>query len=240
MGEKLFTPFRGLYWSLKLRIVDYEPETQALDLLVPSGGTCLDVGGNFGQFAAFLSRAVGPHGQVHNFEPLPYNREILQVTLHRLGCSNVELHPYAVGDENRPAGVAVPGSNTGEAYLVKPDEGFPVKMITLDEWVETAGLARIDFIKVDVEGFEFFVLRGAERVLYKFHPTILCEITTACRERYGHSPDDPFEFLRNLGYSPFIWQGRRLVPCDAPTDSVINYFFIHSSRPLHLGGAPKQ
>lgn len=222
IGEPAFAALRGLYWPLKLRFTAYEPETELLPLLVPRGGVCIDVGGNFGQFASYLARAAGPEGVVHSFEPLTYNGRMFQGVMRRMKLTNVVFYPYAVGAKGGTLRIAVTARNTGEAHV--SDAGEEVEVVTLDEW--GAHLGRLDFIKIDVEGFELDVLRGASGLLQRFRPAIVCEVTVFSEERYGVPPAASFAFLRALGYRGHVWREGRLVPVERPVDGAINYIFL--------------
>jgi FkbM family methyltransferase len=235
IGERVFGSFRAAYWPVKLLWTQYEPETAALPLLVPRGGVCLDVGANFGQFAVFLSRAVGADGRVHSFEPLAYNRAIFEKVMRRLRRRNVELHPWAVGSEKGVVRIATPDRNTGEAHVAP--EGEEAKIVTLDGWAEETSLERVDFVKIDVEGFEMAVLRGAAGVIARFEPVILCEIQELSRSRYGIDPTEPFRFLAERSYRAFRWRPPHLVPCTGPVPGTINYFFVPRSRMTNSSNA---
>jgi len=93
----------------------------------------------------------------------------------------------------------------------------------------------VDFIKIDAEGFELFVLQGAQRVLNSSHPLILCEVCDTSLRRYAVSAQDLFDFLDNLDYRSYIWREQKLVPCSGLCGAATNYFFIHSARPSRLG-----
>jgi FkbM family methyltransferase len=227
IGEEAFAALRGVYWPLKLRLTDYEPETRFLPDLVPRGGVCIDAGGNFGQFASYLARVVGPEGMVHSFEPLAYNRRVFTNVMRRMRLDNVTLHPFAVGARRGTTHIAVMHRNTGEAH-VDETAGEVVEVVTLDDW--GISLSRLDFLKIDVEGFELEVLRGAERLLSRFRPAVLCEITGISLPRYGVRPEETFDFLTSRGYSAFVIQEHRLVACSAWRTSSINYFFTADRR----------
>lgn len=102
------------------------------------------------------------------------------------------------------------------------------------------GLAGVDFIKIDVEGFELFVLQGAQRILRIHEPAVLCEVTDVSRERYGSSAHDVFDLLYDIGYHSYVWQNRNFVPRSAQLSGLNNYFFLHRSRPYSVEdlGAP--
>ncbi len=232
MGERLFSAFLGLYWSLKLSVDRYEPETEALKFLVPKGGICLDVGGGFGQFCSFLSRAVGPTGRVHSFEPLPYNVDIFRRVIRYRRLNNVELHPFALGSRPGPALLETPAYESARTHISYEPGGLSVRVLTLDDWAEQAGISRVDFIKVDVEGFEFFVIQGARRVLSSLRPAVMCEIIDP-QAQHTVSDRDVFRLLTDLGYCPFVWEQGRFVPAEEPQPHRSNYFFLHRS-----GGQP--
>jgi FkbM family methyltransferase len=206
--------------------VEYEPETEALPLLLRPGAVCVDVGGNFGQFAAFLSRAVGPTGQVHSFEPLPYNQKIFTAVMRYLRASNVQLHCCALGSENGTGRLVVPDLNTGEAYMAPSFNGVEVEVLRLDDWAGCAQIGAVDFIKIDVEGFELFVLRGARHLIESCHPVILCEISNTSRERFGVAPEEVFGFLSGIGYASYVWRNHKMVPCRAPDVTTANFLFV--------------
>ena len=215
LGESGFIVFRGLWWRARLRVGNYEPETRALPLLVPWGGVCVDAGGNFGQYAYYLSRIVGASGIVHSFEPLSYNRRVF---VRVVRAPNVVLHTFALGAARGKARIEVTANNTGEAHVA--DTGELVDVVPLDD----LGITRLDFIKIDVEGFELEVLRGAEQLIERFHPAILCEIQHHAA-RYGHTPEETFAFLAAHGYRAYIWRDAKLVDVDGPQEGTINYIF---------------
>lgn len=229
IGENFFSDFRGVYWSLKLRLTGYEPETRLARRFVPRGGVCIDVGGNFGQFASYLARAAGATGLVHSFEPLEYNRRIFQTVMRLMGLRNVVVHPFAVGSRRELLRVTIPQLNTAEAHISESGEE-PVEVVPLDAWAVEAGLTRLDFVKIDVEGFEMEVLRGASNLLSRFTPALLCEISGVSEERYGVAALEPFRFLKNLGYRSYVLGSAELVAVDGPRRDVINYFFVHETK----------
>jgi FkbM family methyltransferase len=217
VGEEAFIAIRAAWWRWKLRRSDYEPETRALALLVPPGGVAIDCGGNFGQYAYYLSRIAA---EVHSFEPLAYNRRVFERVIR---ASNVHLHPFALTAKRETLRIEVTALNTGEAHVAQ--HGDAVEAIPLDDF--GASLTRLDFIKIDVEGFEVEVLRGAAKLIERFRPAILCEIGDHAR-RYAHTADEAFEILRQHGYRANVWRGAALQPVDGLTDGAYNYIFVAS------------
>ncbi len=135
----------------------------------------IDAGGNIGLTALMLSHLL-PDGHVHVFEALPANAAYLRQNLDANGVRNVTVNALALGD--RPGRVAMQGA--GSSSHVVPSGPAGIAMVTLDGYVAEAGLARVDFVKMDVEGFEPAVLAGAAGLIKRFGPPILMEFNTWC------------------------------------------------------------
>lgn len=153
---------------------------------------CLDIGANIGLTTGLMAQLC-PDGAIFAFEPSPRNFHHLTATIARNGlarCHPVNLALAAEGGlmrfyENRQSGAwsgaVMPGF--GDAV---PGRVMDVRTVSLDEWVEDRALTHLDFIKVDVEGFELAVLKGAARTLARFRPVLLIEfnsLTTICVAR---------------------------------------------------------
>lgn len=126
------------------------------------GDVVVDCGANHGFSTVLFSRWTGPAGRVVAIEPLPHNVEILQRNLELNGSRNVTVHPIAAGSES---GTITISTHPNAAVLrdgPSAAAGIQVPVRTLDETVPDA---HVDFLKIDVEGFELNVLRGAQRLL---------------------------------------------------------------------------
>jgi FkbM family methyltransferase len=164
------------------------------------GTVAIDVGANVGMFTVPLALAVGPSGRVLTIEPSPGNVERLERNLDLNSLENVVVEPIAVGDE---AGRLVlrlasdPGfHSTAEiAESRSVDESLTVKAETLDQVWLRAHAPNVTFIKIDTEGSEDAVLRGAEQILRTCQPALLVEAKG--RERLRELD----EWLGRLGYS---------------------------------------
>ena len=158
----------------------WEPEVvRSIQDHVHSGTRVLDIGAQSGFYSLLLSRLVGPEGTVFAFEPLPANFRILEENLRLNSIQNVMIRREAVSDFSGNisfdfpreevsliAGPLLPSDNLGT---------FQVPAISLDEFVRQTG-GPIHFIKMDVEGAETAVLRGAVQTLKAFHPSMVVEL----------------------------------------------------------------
>jgi FkbM family methyltransferase len=179
------------------------------------GTVAIDVGANVGMLTVPLALAVGPSGRVLTIEPSPDNVERLERNLDLNYLENVVVEPIAVGDK---AGRLVlqlandPGfHSTAEiAESRSVDESLTVKAETLDQVWLRAHAPNVTFIKIDTEGSEDAVLRGAEQILRTCQPALLVEAKGRARlreldawlGRLGYSRRRPRGFARdNVAYT---------------------------------------
>lgn len=159
-------------------------------------GAFYDVGGSIGLYAVALGRHCRTsNGFVRTFEPFPANLERLQenLTLNDLTDQHVRIHATALNDEPGILRVALVADGLPGNAKVVQQGGVEVPVRTLDDiWIEN-GREDVGFIKIDTEGFDGQVLRGAKSLLHECRPNMLVEFN---RER-----------MTNLGFSfPSIWK----------------------------------
>ena len=182
-------------WALHKTYVfgTYEPGVvQGLEELVQPGWTAVDVGANIGYFTLLMANRVGPQGKVIAFEPLAENFRILKENIQLNGHSNVIAENLALMSRAGRIELrsATPGAITWVAS-VKIDqnsavESQSVEAVTLDEYVQRKGIAKVDFLKIDVEGAEASVLEGATSVLDRDKPILLIEMHELDRFKDKH------------------------------------------------------
>lgn len=202
---------------------DYEPyATKILARLVRPGDVAIDVGANFGWFAVQLARLVGPTGQVHAFEPVPFIHELARENLVLNGLSDaVILNRTALGATEGTlvlrSFAGLPHGHTTAAPLARADAvEHPCALTTLDAYCRTQQLARVDLLKVDVEGFEPDVFEGGRETLSRDDaPLVAFELNAECLPARGLTPQQVLRPLRACGYELFaeysVRRGARLV-----------------------------
>jgi FkbM family methyltransferase len=188
------------------------------DRFVGSGAVTVDVGASWGLFSYHLARKVGGSGTVFSYEPHPANRAVLGKLAK--ARPNVHFRPVAVSDVAGSADMQVPvfGSRhvTAQASIAHGFAGqqgvrveqVSVPTVRLDDEV---GDRDIDFIKIDVEGHEISVLRGASAILRKQLPPMLIEIE---QRHLDHPIKDVFAEIQDIGYSLYYIDGATLHPID--------------------------
>jgi FkbM family methyltransferase len=220
----------GLNWELDLRQgIDFaiflqggfEPGTlRDYCRNVKPGSTVLDIGANIGAHTLPLARLAGVGGRVIAFEPTDYAFRKLERNLAlnpaialRVQAVQALLVGTASGD--KPAAIPSSWSLEDEGDVeIHPDHGgryqplSGAESVRLDDWVTAAGLEKVDFIKMDVDGYEVGVLEGAMETLAKWHPTMMMEFAPYIFAERGRSFGEVLSILRSLNYSCRTVSGR--------------------------------
>lgn len=158
----------------------------------------LDIGANIGNHSVFFSRYF--HA-VHSFEPNPRTFELLRfnaaqtinVTPHRLGLSDAEVFATLRENPTNMGGTFIEVAAQG----VVPAVDAGISLATLDRFAADHALGRIGFIKIDTEGFEARVLRGARSVIAAHRPVIMFELSPS---DFGPDGSDVVNLLSDAGY----------------------------------------
>jgi FkbM family methyltransferase len=147
----------------------FMPERAVVRRLLRPGMRAVDVGANVGYYLLLIESAVGPGGSVACFEPEPENLRELARNVEANRLENVRVFAAAVGAEDGRVSMCL-GINAAVAGEAGGD--FTVPLLRLDSALE----GPVDFVKIDVEGYEGHVLAGARRLLREHRPTLLVEI----------------------------------------------------------------
>jgi len=212
----------------------YEREELAFvrSLLKP-GDIAIDVGAHVGFFTVQMAAAVGSAGRVYAFEPLDANADLLERSLVENRFEDrVSFQRAAVGTAPGSATLTFPSEtlNSGGAYLLRdgtmPLEGNQTKTVPLVT-LDTLDVQRpVRFIKMDVEGAEPQVIRGAMGLLKHDRPVILSELHPTQLERAsGVTAGEFLAQMRALGYRPQTIDGATIDR--APTDTITSVVFVH-------------
>ena len=218
-----------------------------------SGDVCLDIGANFGEYTYLLSSLVGSYGKVYAFEPIRAAHAHLAHMVGYFGLENVELLDYALGAVNGYRYMEIPmcpkysepilglAHFSTDSIPNSTDSRIEKVLVkTLDNFLSESKPPKIDFIKCDVEGVELDVFTNGLGLLFRFAPTILCEIENRHLNRYKRSTDQVFGFFREFDYNPFYLHKGRLHGLNSKMKSnpeelienkyLYNFIFIHKDR----------
>jgi FkbM family methyltransferase len=218
LGERMVVKeVRGLQYELDLsQVIDaslyysgsFEPLAEkALERLARAGMVAIDVGANVGYHALPLARRVGDTGLVLAVEPSGRAMRRLRRNAELNGLQNVRFLRMALGDADLESAMLRIRSSYRLDGRDRP-ELQRVRVRTLDSLVGDEGIARLDLLKVDVDGFEARVFAGAEQTLARFRPSILFELVPQEVRRLGEEPEEVLSRLLSLGYRLYTEDGR--------------------------------
>jgi FkbM family methyltransferase len=203
-----------LFWRfLAWRIGYFDPELQLIHHLCDRTKVSIDIGASIGSYTVHL---LNFSRKCYAFEPRPDSAAYLVGRLAARSNPRLRVETVALSDHTGDAQLRVLVNDTGRSSIEKEnpvEESGVVKVLTvptrrLDDYdaIEPVGC-----IKIDVEGHEDAVLRGAKRILLRDHPSLLIEI----EERHKrHSVNTVSNFLGELGYKGFFFRRNRLHPIE--------------------------
>ncbi|MBC8386769.1 MAG: FkbM family methyltransferase [Actinobacteria bacterium] len=183
----------------------------------------IDVGANIGIYSIVAEKKLRGDGKIWSFEPAKNTYKMFIRNLAINKAKNVIMYNVGLGDGTSKKAVLRQdiGYGDGEKYIIPnntaPDYNLPnvnqimekeeISLVTIDAIIQRAGNPKIDFIKIDTEGFEYFILLGAENVI-KSNPNIiiLMECTRLGNTRAGVTQDSVFSLIREkYGLNIFYW-----------------------------------
>ena len=189
------------------RTATYEPEvSHTLRRYLHAGETFIDIGANIGWFSLLAAATVGPEGTVAAIEPNPSNTALLRRSAKENGFDNIEIFEVALSSGPGAAALETDGSNGRVIPVEGPppspvQASFVVALQPLDAVLSGAGITRADVMKLDVEGAEPLVLRGAIGTITRERPVLVSEIyPLALDSAPWGSAKGYLGQLRELGY----------------------------------------
>lgn len=175
---------------------------------VKPGDVFVDVGANIGYHSLFISALLNEQCVVHSFEPQKdiYNQFKKSIVVN--GFSNINLHNYGLANEDHDREIVIRDENIGSSSLLADISTNPLvisgrESVTLKKMDDVLKKERhISFIKIDVEGFEYEVLKGAENILRQHKPVILFEYSPFLYKSINEDlPYKILSYLNDIGYT---------------------------------------
>jgi FkbM family methyltransferase len=190
----------------------WEPESwRAIAEHLHPGDTFVDIGAHIGYYSLKAAPVVGPGGHVIAVEPNPETVHRLRDNIRASRANGVvSVQPVACSDTEATLELfGAPEHNTGETSLSRRNASqagqvvasYRVRARPLDDILKESGVARVDAVKIDVEGAEYLVLKGAAETLDRYHPLVIVELVESQLQAMGTSTAQIVALLHSHGYA---------------------------------------
>ena len=183
-GYKLLVMPNDLGISSELLMFQtHEPlTTRLLSKELRKGMTCLDVGSNIGYYAMLESHIVGNEGKIIAIEPSPNNYEYLKKNLELQPTSNIDAYNFAAADKDGQVNFLIYKESNGCMTIPDgekttiPGEVIKVQAKRLDNFLDEISVKKVDFVRMDVEGYEYHILKGMKNTIKNSKPMFQIEV----------------------------------------------------------------
>ncbi len=232
------------------RLVE-EIEMELLPVLLNPGDEVLDIGANYVYYTERMAKLV-PQGRVYAFEPIPFTWEVASMLVKKFRLKNVNLYKKGVGQKTETMRFSVPKMSYGTMatglahmasrndellkgtghYVSEKNDEFEAEVVDIDSFL-LPELKNLHFIKIDIEGAEYFALKGMEKTLEKFRPVILIEIVDLYLKSFGIDLAFFQQYIENtLGYRIYKYDqpSKKLFPQVGLISDERNFILIHAGK----------
>ena len=245
-GTKLEVIPDDLGTSLELLLFNiHEPiSTKIVTETLQKGMTCLDVGANIGYYVALESKILGDQGKIIAIEPSPQNFEYLKKNIAMQKAKNIAAFNFAAGDKNGYINF-VSDENESNSGRVIPDsevDNWPGQVVklpvkTIDSFLIEIGIDKIDFLRMDVEGYEYHIFQGMKDTIKRSKPIIQIELHKSIMGT--ETTKKLLEELKNEGYELKSYIPREIdIPIIGSMSDVKNYTISELIELLEDGKLP--
>ncbi|MCF8424137.1 MAG: FkbM family methyltransferase [Bacteroidia bacterium] len=235
LGNFLYKNCFPLY---KLTYKSFKEKQDAFEIslmkkYIKAGDTVLDIGANIGFYAEILSGIVGENGKVYCFEPDTTNFKHLQNRCEKL--TNVKINNKAVSEKTEVIKIYTSKQLNVDHRTYKPDEydqEIDIHAIAVDEYLQSS-TSEINFIKMDIQGFEMSAVKGMTKTLQSPNLKMLSEFWPYGMRKAGTSVLDYFYFLKQYNFYIYLIENNQLIELteekvktflDLPESTYMNIF----------------
>ena len=215
-----------------------EYERAELDMqlaLIDSDFTVFDIGGNFGWYAMNVAKSK-PNSHVLTFEPIPSTFQSLNENIQLNKIENIESFNFGFSDKEGSFDFFYDPMLSVNASLANVSGNERTETVTcmvkeLDNFINKENI-KVDFIKCDVEGAEFFVFKGGVNLIKRDLPIIFTEMLRKWTAKFNYHPNEIIGLFKDLGYSCFSLNEGKLELFDLVTEDTTetNFFFLHNEK----------
>lgn len=195
-----------------------------------------DIGAHIGFYSIAIAKQNATT-KIYSFEPMPDTFELLKNNVLINKLNNISIFNVGLLDVNKEVEFFLNPTLSGNASARNVSEitnikKVTVKVVSLDDFLFTQQLNKIDIIKCDVEGGELLVFQGGIKSIRKHTPIIFTEMLRKWSKKFFYHPNDIIQLLASLGYKCFISQNEKLIEFFTMNEATIatNFFFLHKDK----------
>ena len=190
---------------------DYEPNLKMhYKKLIKPNDVVLDVGANIGFHSLYFAELTGPLGKVISFEPILINFKAFQNNIALNNFPQIIANNIALGNENSLMDIhlEIDDQNPGAFNLLAPGiKNHTIKCEKGDDFLNRIGINKVNFIKIDVEGYEYEVMKGLKSTITSYRPIINFEYDKIYQSKNNEDESNIFKFLLAMNYTFFKIDG---------------------------------
>lgn len=214
-------------------------ERELILKLVSHCKVVVDVGANIGWYTINLGKLKNVE-KVFAFEPIPYTFEYLKRHVSLNEVSKAEIFNCGLSNEVGQREFFWTTEETGSSSMANIRERSAIDVVkceldTLDNFMKDRNIS-VDFLKIDVEGAELFVLQGAIKSIKSGSPIIFAELLRKWAAKFGYHPNDVIQLLESSGYSTYVATAGKLRKFGLVDEETVdtNFFFLHDQHHRRL------
>lgn len=220
-GKKFYTRFQ---FYAKIKDIDnslvVEKEMELLPYFLNKNSNAIDIGANYAYFTVPMAKYAN---KVFAYEPIPFTYTVCNMLIKHYKLKNVELFPQGVGETNETKRFNVPvvdfgGISAGQAHMAErnnelkgkekhyqftKNEFHDCEVVSLDKTITDP--TPISFIKIDIEGAEYFALKGMQQLIQTHRPVILLEINPFFLDGFNIKESDLKNFIQQNKYKTYLY-----------------------------------
>ena len=211
-------------------------DSEMLFKLINDGDTIFDIGANIGWYSNHLAKKLS-NSTIYSFEPIPETFDQLSANTYLNGATNIRLNNLAFSSKKEKLTFYYSPTVTGASSSQNITENQSMTKLyleaeTIDNYMITNSITKLDFIKCDVEGAEYFVFQGGFETIKSSKPIVFTEMLRKWAAKFGYHPNDIINYFSNFGYKCFIANEGKLRIVDKVDEQNIetNFFFLHESK----------
>jgi FkbM family methyltransferase len=233
--DKRVTPIETFNFDM------YEKEdSEMLFRLVKNGDTIFDIGANIGWYTNHLSKKL-PKSQIYSFEPIPETFSQLKNNTIINDSKNVILNNIALSAKIETLSFYYSPTVTGASSTRNITDNLNMFRLecnanTIDNYMSQNNIEKLDFVKCDVEGAEYFVFQGGKDTFKNHLPIVFTEMLRKWAKKFDYHPNDIINYLSQFGYQCFICSKGKLKSIECIYDSTLetNFFFLHPTKHINI------